>query len=115
MYIFLYFPAGPNNASLNIQPYYDLCPSNTQPIEMNCSLDFVHPSANFTIAMETPDNITETQCVPVSRNQCTHHFMPTTNGTHRFQCHAENILDSSLNASSPEEQVYVRGNNKTCY
>ena len=110
MYIYPHmFPAGPDTASVQIDSHFNLCPSTSQPIEINCSLDYVTPFADVTITMVTPDTTHEAQCVPVSRTQCTHRFMPTTGGTHRFQCSAVNSVDSSYNATSPVQEVHVIG------
>ncbi|XP_035824279.1 uncharacterized protein LOC101863493 isoform X1 [Aplysia californica] len=86
---------------------YNLCPSATPDITMECSVGVVYPAASLTLTM-TPTRTQTADACTGNNNKCSYNFVPTRGGNHEFRCDAVNNAFGDMRGDSPTVQVYVR-------
>ncbi|XP_012946785.1 uncharacterized protein LOC101859384 isoform X2 [Aplysia californica] len=113
------FAYGPEDVTLerkNVRPEesgtYNMCPSATPDITMECSVKIVSPVADFTLTMTPPGTQNIDSCRN-TENKCSYIFVPSRGGNHDFQCNAVNRAFGDLSRDSPPVHVYVREPPKT--
>ncbi|XP_035827998.1 uncharacterized protein LOC101848236 isoform X1 [Aplysia californica] len=111
-----YGPEGVTLERKNVSPgetgTYNLCPSVTPDITMECSVGAVYPAASFTLTMTSTGTQTLDTCTG-NNNKCSYNFVPTRGGNHEFRCGAVNSAFGDLRGDIPPVQVYVREPPKT--
>ncbi|XP_012935005.1 uncharacterized protein LOC101854552 [Aplysia californica] len=105
---------GPEDVTLerkNVRPEevgtYNLCPSATSDIIMECSVGVVYPAATLFPTMTPPGTQIVDVC-PGNDNKCSYKFVPSRGANHEFWCMAVNSVFGDMRGESPPVQVYVR-------
>ncbi|XP_012946992.2 uncharacterized protein LOC106014246 [Aplysia californica] len=111
-----YGPEGVTLERKNVRPEesgtYNLCPSATPDITMECSVGVVYPRASFTFTV-TPTGTQTADACTGNDDKCSHNFVPSGGGNHEFRCDAVNSAFGDMRGDSPSVQVYVREPPKT--
>ncbi|XP_012941275.1 uncharacterized protein LOC101855964, partial [Aplysia californica] len=85
---------------------YNLCPSATPDITMECSVGVVYPAASLTLTMRPKGTLNVFYCT--RNNKCSTEFVPSRGGNHEFMCYSVNSAFADMAGDSPPVQVYVR-------
>ncbi|XP_035829363.1 uncharacterized protein LOC101845440 [Aplysia californica] len=94
------------NVRLEETGTYNLCPSATSDIIMECSVGVVYPAASFRLTMTPTGTKTADACT--GNNKCSYEIVPSRGGNHKFWCVAVNSAFGDMSGDSPFVQVYVR-------